>query len=193
MQRIVAGRLRGRRLRTLPENVAVRPTGARVREAIFSRLFDRIVGAVVLDLFAGSGALSFEALSRGASRVMAVDHDPLVIRHLEAQAADFAVSGEIEVHRDDALRFLTRGRGRRPQADFVFLDPPYAEVTVVGQVLAALVAGEWLGDDAEVIVERARKRGNAAVSELPAGFRSDGSRDYGQTCVEFLRSPPRPR
>jgi len=193
MQRIVAGRLRGRRLRPLPDNVAVRPTGSRVREAIFSHLFDRLVGATVLDLFAGSGALSFEALSRGAARVIAVDHDPAVVRHLEAQAAEFAVTGEIEVNREDAIRFLTRGRGRRARAELVFLDPPYAEVAIVGQVLAALVDGEWLADDAEIIIERARKRGSASASELPAGFRSERSRDYGQTCVEFLRSPSRSR
>jgi len=199
MQRIVAGRLRGRRLRPLPDNVAVRPTGSRVREAIFSHLFDRIVGATVLDLFAGSGALSFEALSRGAARVIAVDHDPAVVRHLEAQAAEFAVTGELEVNRDDAIRFLTRGRGSRARAELVLLDPPYAEVAIVGRVLAALADGEWLAEDAEIIVERARRRGSTATatatatSELPAGFRSEGSRDYGQTCVEFLRSPSRPR
>ncbi len=164
-----------------------------MREAIFSRLFDRVRGVTALDLFAGSGALAFEALSRGAARVIAVDHDPAVVRHLEAQAADFAVTGAIEVHRDDALRFLTRGRGGHPPVELVFLDPPYAEVTILGPVLDALVAGGWLASEAEIIVERARGRGGAGASELPAGFRSEWSRDYGQTRVEFLRSPLRPR
>jgi 16S rRNA (guanine966-N2)-methyltransferase len=164
-----------------------------VREAIFSHLFDRIVDATVLDLFAGSGALAFEALSRGAARVIAVDHDPAVIRHLEAQAGDFGVSGQIEVVYGDAIRFLTRGRMRRPRAELVLLDPPYAEVAIIGPILSALADGEWLAGDAEIIVERARKRGSVGAGELPAGFRSERSRDYGQTCVEFLRSPPRPR
>jgi len=189
MQRIVAGRLRGRKLRALPVKVAVRPTGARVREAIFSRLFDRIVGARVLDLFAGSGALAFEALSRGAAHVVAVDHDAAVIRHLEAQAVDFALGDAVEIVRGDAPQILRRGRGHRPAVDVVFIDPPYADVTLLAEVLAELASGEWLAPDAEIIVERARIRGSVCASDPPAGFRTVASRDYGQTRVEFLRGP----
>jgi 16S rRNA (guanine966-N2)-methyltransferase len=189
MQRIVAGRLGGRKLRALPAGVEVRPTGARVREAIFSRLFDDVAGARVLDVFAGSGALAFEALSRGATRVVAIDRDARVIRHLEAQAADFGVGGAIEVLRGDARSILERGPGERPPFELVFIDPPYAEVALIAEVLGALASRGWLVADADVIVERARIRGSAAAIDLPAGFRVEASRTYGQTAVEFLRGP----
>ncbi|HFE46575.1 MAG TPA: 16S rRNA (guanine(966)-N(2))-methyltransferase RsmD, partial [Nannocystis exedens] len=148
MQRIVAGHLRGRRLRALPTGVAVRPTAARVREAIFSRLFDRVVGVTLLDLFAGSGAFTFEALSRGAERAIAVDHDAAVIRHLRAQSEDFCLSKAVECVHGDACTWLRRGRGSRPPAALVFVDPPYAEVALPNEVLAALAAGGWLCDRA---------------------------------------------
>ncbi|MCA9659334.1 MAG: 16S rRNA (guanine(966)-N(2))-methyltransferase RsmD [Myxococcales bacterium] len=189
MQRIVAGRLRGRKLRALPAGVEVRPTGSRVREAIFSRLFADVAGARVLDVFAGSGALAFEALSRGASRVVAIDRDARVIRHLEAQAADFGVTGAIELLRGDATSILGRGPGERPPFNLVFVDPPYVEVALVAEVLGALVSRGWLAADADVIVERARIRGHAAPLDLPAGLRVDATRTYGQTAVEFLRGP----
>ena len=176
-------------MRALPAKVTVRPTGARVREAIFSRLYERVVGARVLDLFAGSGALSFEALSRGAAHVIAVDHDAAVVRHLEAQADDFDCRSEVELIRGDAPQVLRGGRGARRPIDLVFIDPPYADVELIDAVLAGLAAGGWLAADAEIIVERARIRGSVAVSDLPAGFRTVTSRDYGQTCVEFLRGP----
>lgn len=185
MQRIVAGRLRGRKLLALPPSVTARPTGARVREAIFSRLFERVRGARVLDLFAGSGAMAFESLSRGAAEAVVVDRDPAVVRHLRAQAAAFGLGEEIVVRESDALRYLEGPAVAR--FDLVFVDPPYADTEVLARVLDALVGGAWLASTAEVIVERARIRGSAAPIELPAGLRSDALREYGQTCVEFLR------
>ncbi len=189
VQRIVAGHLRGRRLRALPAEVAVRPTAARVREAIFSRLFDRVVGVTVLDLFAGSGACTFEALSRGAERAIAVDHDAAVIRHLRAQSEDFSLSTSVECVHQDACAFLRCGRGSRTPIGLVFIDPPYADVALPSEVLVALVAGGWLRDRAEIILERARVRGQASAIELAPGFHREAVRDYGQTSVEFLRGP----
>lgn len=189
VQRIVAGHLRGRRLRALPAKVAVRPTAARVREAIFSRLFDRVVGVTLLDLFVGSGAFTFEALSRGARRAIAVDHDAAVIRHVETQSADFSLSGEVEAVHADACTFLEGGRGVRPRVGLVFIDPPYAQAALLSEVLVALIAGRWLCDRAEVIIERARIRGQASAIELAPGFHREATRDYGQTSVEFLRGP----
>ncbi|MCB9701711.1 MAG: 16S rRNA (guanine(966)-N(2))-methyltransferase RsmD [Myxococcales bacterium] len=189
VQRIVAGRLRGRKLLPLPGAAPVRPTGAKVREAIFSRLFDQVRGARVLDLFAGSGALAFEAISRGAAAATLVDRDPAVIRHLRAQAGVFGVEAEVTLVNADALAFLGKAAAGG-RFDLVFVDPPYAEVELLARVLTALADERWLAAEAVVVVERARGRQGSAALSLPIGLRAEQSRDYGQTSVDFLRAAP---
>ncbi len=93
----------------------------------------------------------------------------------------------------DACTFLGRGRGSRPPVGLVFIDPPYAQAALLSEVLVALAAGQWLCDRAEIIIERARIRGQASVLELAPGFYREAIRDYGQTSVEFLRGPARSR
>ena len=116
--RVVAGAFKGRPLRA-PRGLRTRPTADRVREALFSMLGD-VQGARVLDLFAGSGALGIEALSRGATAATFVESDPAALTAIHRNLD--AVGAEAEVRRQDALRFLARSR----QAyDLVFLDPPY--------------------------------------------------------------------
>ena len=118
--RIIGGRWRGRRL-NFPPIPELRPTPDRVRETLFNWLGQDLTGRRTLDAFAGSGALSFEALSRGASLAVAVDHDPALVRALQASAAKLG-TGALEAHCDDALSFLMRDRRRY---DVVFLDPPF--------------------------------------------------------------------
>lgn len=193
MQRIIAGRLGGRRLLALPPRVEVRPTGERVREAIFSALHDRVVGARVLDLFAGSGALAIEALSRGAAQAIVVDRDPAVVRHLTGQREALALTAQMTVVRAEAPDWLRASTSLAP-VDLVFLDPPYAGgEAVVEACLAALVEHGWLADDADVIVERARIRGQAPPLRLPPAIVLRSSRVYGQCAVDFLRGPSRSR
>lgn len=167
----------------------MRPTGAKVREAIFSRLFDQVRGARVLDLFAGSGALAFEAISRGAAAATLVDRDPAVIRHLRAQAGVFGVEAEVTLVNADALAFLGKAAAGG-RFDLVFVDPPYAEVELLARVLTALADERWLAAEAVVVVERARGRQGSAALSLPTGLRAEQSRDYGQTSVDFLRAAP---
>jgi 16S rRNA (guanine(966)-N(2))-methyltransferase RsmD len=120
--RVIAGTYGGRILKA-PPGAATRPTSDRVREALFSILAARTPGAQVLDLFAGSGALGLEALSRGAQNVTFVDDAPAAIRAINANLD--ALKTTADVHRADALRFLTAARERGAQYDLVFLDPPY--------------------------------------------------------------------
>jgi 16S rRNA (guanine966-N2)-methyltransferase len=120
--RIIGGRWRGRRLR-FPESPELRPTPDRVRETLFNWLGQDLTGRTTLDPFAGSGALSLEALSRGATLAVAVDRDPGLVRALEATGATLGASG-LEAHCDDALAYLARERRR---FDVVFLDPPFAD------------------------------------------------------------------
>jgi 16S rRNA (guanine966-N2)-methyltransferase len=120
--RVVAGAYGGRRL-AAPDGSATRPTSDRVREALFSVLGPSVQGARVLDLFAGSGALGIEALSRGAARATFVDDDPKAIAAVRANLS--ALKTVAEVRRGDALRFLTGASKSAAQYDLVFLDPPY--------------------------------------------------------------------
>jgi 16S rRNA (guanine966-N2)-methyltransferase len=120
--RVIAGTYGGRILKA-PPGAATRPTSDRVREALFSILAPRTPDARVLDLFAGSGALGLEALSRGAASVTFVDDAPAAIRAINANLD--ALEATADVHRADALRFLAAARERGAQYDLVFLDPPY--------------------------------------------------------------------
>jgi 16S rRNA (guanine966-N2)-methyltransferase len=152
--RIIAGEWRGRRIE-VPEGTAVRPTPDRVRETVFNWLRGSLVGARCLDLFAGTGVLGLEALSRGAAEVWFVEKDAKLVDALRATAHKLGVAPEII--RRDALAFLRE----RPAArfDVVFLDPPYS--TPLDPLLAALPA--WLRPRALVYVERPRSEGLPAV------------------------------
>jgi len=149
--RIIAGEWRGRRIPIVGET-AVRPTPDRVRETVFNWLQAKIEGARVLDLYAGTGALGFESLSRGAAEAWFVEQDARLVEALYAQAETFGAKPQIV--RQNAAAFL---RGRAPQRfDVVFLDPPYA--LPVEPLLELLPA--WLADEGVAYVER----------PLPAGL-----------------------
>jgi len=143
--RIIAGEWRGRRV-PIADATAVRPTPDRVRETLFNWLRDEVAGSRCLDLYAGTGALGFEALSRGAAETWFVEQDPALVAALEAQAGVFDVRPRIV--RQDVSALL---RGPAPHAfDIVFLDPPYA--LPIEPLLALLPP--WLGERGVVYVER---------------------------------------
>jgi 16S rRNA (guanine966-N2)-methyltransferase len=183
--RIIAGSAGGRRLE-VPKGDATRPTSGRVREGLFSILEARgaVLGAAVLDLFAGSGALGLEAASRGAADVVLVDSRR---QAAEAARANVAALGmpRVSVVLANAQRHL-EGRPSRP-VDLAFLDPPYdfGEETLA-DVLAAL-AGGWLGPEGIVVVERSSR---SPEPRWPAGLSRVIVRRYGETTLWFA-SPPR--
>lgn len=119
--RIIAGRWRGRRIEVL-DRPGLRPSPDRVRETLFNWLAPVIDGARCLDCFAGTGALAFEALSRGAEHAVLVEQDPACARQLQAQAQRFAATGA-EVHCASAQQWLQHDHNRY---DIIFLDPPFA-------------------------------------------------------------------
>jgi 16S rRNA (guanine966-N2)-methyltransferase len=147
--RIVAGSRKGHRI-AAPKGVVTRPTGDRVREAVFS-IVGSVEGASVLDLFAGSGAMGLEALSRGASSCVFVERDRDAARVIQANLEKLRMTGAVVTNRDvaGALR-EDRERGRRYQ--LVLVDPPYDEWQTYASVLADLLPGV-LDDDALVVVE----------------------------------------
>jgi 16S rRNA (guanine966-N2)-methyltransferase len=173
--RVIAGRYRGRRLQA-PPGAATRPTSDRVREALFSVLGDRIAGARVLDLFAGSGALGIEALSRGAAEVTFVDSAPAALRAVRANLD--ALGATAEVRRVDARRFLGGAPSAARQYDLVFLDPPYRLAGRLGSELTAALPAV-LAPGAAVIAESDRR------APLELGLPILDERRYGDTLIRI--------
>lgn len=159
--RIIAGRWRGRKLPVLPVE-GLRPTGDRLRETLFNWLAPEIVGARCLDLFAGSGALSFEALSRGAAAVTAVDSSAAVTRSLRESAAVLDTAS-LEVVTASAADWLRRSAPT--PFDIVFLDPPFADRAL--DEVAALLRDGWLQPGCLIYIERAA---TAPPPSLPEGW-----------------------
>jgi 16S rRNA (guanine966-N2)-methyltransferase len=159
--RIIGGSWRGRKLR-FPAGTPIRPTPDRVRETLFNWLGARVAGARCLDLFAGSGALGLEALSRGAAQVTFVELDTTAARALEATLAEWGAQCA-EVQRGDARLYL----GRAPLAfDLVFLDPPF-DSQLLPETAALLEQRGWLAPGALVYLESPSR---AALPPLPAAW-----------------------
>jgi 16S rRNA (guanine966-N2)-methyltransferase len=175
--RIVGGLWRGRTI-DFPAIEAIRPSPDRVRETLFNWLQTHISGARCLDLFAGSGALGIEALSRGASAVTFVDREPQVSRHLTQTLQRLGAIGAT-VQTADASRFLER----IPQPfDVVFLDPPFAS-TLLQAVFARLPQG-WLAPEAHIYVECPA---DTPLPPLAAGWTLYRSKQAGQVGYHLLR------
>jgi 16S rRNA (guanine966-N2)-methyltransferase len=185
--RIISGAAGGRRLRT-PAGARTRPTSDRVREALFSRLehLDVLIGARVLDLYAGSGALGLEAASRGARSVLLVDSDRGAARVARENAAVIGRPGVV-VREDTVERVLVAGPGSSDRMDLVFLDPPYdLPEDTLGDALALLVRHGWLAPEALVVVERSSRSPEPRWSE---GLEPAGERRYGETRMWFADAP----
>ena len=150
--RIIGGSWRGRKLR-FPASAAIRPTPDRVRETLFNWLGPATPGAQCLDLFAGSGALGLEALSRGAAHVTFVEQDAAAARELRTRLAEWQAQ-DARVERADAVRYLA---GAARPFDIVFLDPPFAS-QLLSRAAVLLEAG-WLRRGALIYVERAARAG----------------------------------
>ncbi|HEX8630861.1 MAG TPA: 16S rRNA (guanine(966)-N(2))-methyltransferase RsmD [Catenuloplanes sp.] len=185
MTRIIAGTLGGRRL-VAPPGDATRPTSDRVREALFSALeaMYGLAGVRFADLYAGSGAVGLEALSRGASHVLVVEADPRASR---------VIRGNMDTVRAGVAARLVTGKvaqvlaGGPPDApyDLVFADPPYAVTPAeVTAVQTGLLDGGWLAPEAVVVFERATRGGALTWAD---GITAERSRRYGETTLWYGR------
>ncbi|WP_049557014.1 16S rRNA (guanine(966)-N(2))-methyltransferase RsmD [Nonomuraea sp. SBT364] len=184
MTRIIAGSAGGRRLET-PPGRGTRPTSDRAREGIFLTLdsLHGLAGARVMDLYAGSGAVGLEALSRGAAEAVLVESDPRAVRAIRANVAALGFGGA-RVVADRVERML--GRPGEEPFDIVFADPPYAvSDDEVGRVLAALRDNGWLVPGALVAFER-ESRGKGLV--WPDGYVEERVRRYGEASVWYGRA-----
>ncbi len=183
--RIVGGTLGGRVLRA-PTGAATRPTSEKVREAVF-QILDRIVGSIedihVLDLFAGSGALGIEALSRGAAHATFVDSSKAPIAAIRGNLRELGIEGRATIIGGDAI-----AAARRPAPKpwrLVFVDPPYASDLATRAVLALPAAS--LTTDAVIVIEHDRR--NAPPDALGSLLRTD-QRRYGDTLISFYEASP---
>lgn len=178
--RIIGGRWRGTRLH-FPHVAAIRPTPDRVRETLFNWLAPVISGSRCLDLFAGSGALGLEALSRGAREVVFVEQDPKVVGYLRETLARLDAP-EGQVRAGDALQFL---RADSSRFDIVFLDPPFG-LKLLPALCAELQARGHLAPDAFVYIESEAEAGEPV---LPAGWSLHRSKYAGKVGYHLARSP----
>jgi 16S rRNA (guanine966-N2)-methyltransferase len=156
MSRIIAGRGRGRRLKS-PAGLATRPTGGRVRQTLFDILAAEVPGCRFLDAFAGSGGVGLEALSRGAAKVVLVDNRRAAIQAIRQNAAALADGGDVEVFQQDARTAVGAFADRGRRFDVVYLDPPWSS-DLYEPLLAALGAGDLLAEGGLVVAEHFHKR-----------------------------------
>jgi len=184
--RIVGGKFKGRSI-AAPEGRDTRPTTDRAREAVFNVLAHAewspgVEDRRVLDLFAGSGALGFEALSRGAAFALFVETDAAARGALRDNIEALGLFGVTRIHRRDATDLGVKPAGLGEPFDLVFLDPPYHR-DLGSAALARLTAGGWITGDALAVFE-------CAADEAPAttGFEVLDTREYGAAKVLFLRS-----
>jgi 16S rRNA (guanine966-N2)-methyltransferase len=180
--RVIAGSAGGRRL-VAPAGTAARPTTDRVKESVFGALGDaRIEGAVVLDLYAGSGALAIEALSRGAATAVLVDRELAAIDAVARNLDSTGFATRARVQRGTAEAFLRRPPPAEAPFDLVFLDPPYEQPAAeLDAVLAALARPGWLAPAATVVVERGAR--DADHLAWPGRWATTWERSYGDTLV----------
>lgn len=183
--RIIGGAFRGRNI-VAPRGDVSRPTADRTREALFNILAHRadftFDGARVIDLFAGSGALGFEALSRGAEWCLFVETDVNARAAIRDNIEGLGLFGSTRLHRRSATSLGAKPSGVGPPFTLAFLDPPYRK-DLAPPALKTLKTGGWLAPGALIVVEQAKDEAPAAV----AGFAEDGRRIYGDTQVGIYR------
>ncbi len=180
--RIVAGRFRGKALNT-PSDHTIRPTSDRVRESVFNILANRFgptfTDVRVLDLFAGTGAMGLEALSRGATSAVFVDMGAESRGLIREHMIGFGVTGQSKLLRRDATDMGPAGN--IPPANLVFCDPPYGQ-HLGEKALASAADGRWIAPGATIVLEERRD----AEITLPDGFTLDDERHYGDTTIRLL-------
>jgi 16S rRNA (guanine(966)-N(2))-methyltransferase RsmD len=182
--RVIAGRFKGRRLRA-PRGYDVRPTADKVKGALFNILGSRVEGARVVDLFAGTGGVGIEALSRGAGHVLFVEEDPAALKALEANLALCGVeSREAAVWRGRGVAGLIRHLKAHPgeTADLIFADPPYRRPETL-RLLRPFVAGLGLATHGWLVVEHAR---SVQIPAPAPPLALDRVCTYGDTALSFF-------
>ena len=181
--RIITGTARGTRLATL-DGEATRPTAERVKEAVFSMIQFDLMDSTVLDLFAGSGQMGLEALSRGAEKAHFIDKSAEAVEIIKKNADKTHLSDRASIFCADSIDYLKRSKGRC-KFDFVFIDPPYGS-GLVAESLELLSDGAMLNDGAWLIVEDETEDIFGGNDGLAAKFNVEKSNRYGRVHIVVL-------
>lgn len=182
--RIISGRTKGHLLRT-PRGREVRPTASKVREALFSILADRVHQAVLLDLFAGSGALGIEALSRGATEVVFVERNPEAVRALTENLDRLGFMDRARIFPMDSLKFLKGPDATERAFDVVLVDPPY-HAGILRKLLPLLSRGDIMKPSGIMVIEHFHKM---IPPDRIGPLAAQRSARYGDTVLTFYRNP----
>jgi 16S rRNA (guanine966-N2)-methyltransferase len=183
--RVIAGSAKGRRLGPVP--AGVRPVSDRVREGLFSSLGDAVVGARVLDLFAGTGALGIEALSRGATHATFVDRAPAAVHAIRSNLERTGLGDRATVRRADAAAYVIGDGDQHESPDLVLVDPPYAhDLAEIEEVLERLASGPLAATGTCVLTRATR----SSTLVIPVHWRVSRRLEYGDTAVLILRPEP---
>ena len=181
--RIIAGKFRSQPL-AAPKGWKTRPTSDRLRETLFNVLAPRIENAVFADLFAGTGAVGIEALSRGARQVYFAENATAPLEALRANLKNFRLGSEAQVEPAGTLSLLRRLRTQGVLLDIVFLDPPYSDQTAYESTLQHLAEISTLSADGLVVVEHARRSPLPKISECLQPYRTI---EQGEAALTFFR------
>jgi 16S rRNA (guanine966-N2)-methyltransferase len=180
--RIIAGRFKGRKLRSVP-GTKTRPTASRIREAIFNILAGQVRGARVLDLFAGTGAFGVEALSRGAESVFFIDIDSDSIAVLKDNIKSISLENHTRILKWDPTKNLNCLRSWRPAFNLVFMDPPYNK-NLIAATLQNLHNSESMESGTRIVLEHSRQE---PIPKDKKPFILLDQRRYGKTLVSFFK------
>ncbi|MDY6086557.1 MAG: 16S rRNA (guanine(966)-N(2))-methyltransferase RsmD [Succiniclasticum sp.] len=180
--RIITGKARGLRL-NVPKNYDVRPTADRVKESLFNILGNKVNGAQVLDLFAGSGNLGLEAWSRGAAGIQFVDNNRASLRLVESNITKCRAEAECTVLQCDAPTAIARLYKKGRRFDLIFADPPYNK-ELLQKVLANLAEYPVLAEGGRLIMEHSAH--DEAETALPPEYVIFRRQKYGETCLSFV-------
>lgn len=181
--RIITGKAKGVRLKTL-EGEATRPTAERVKEAVFSMIQFDIEGRTVLDLFAGSGQMALEALSRGAAKATFVDKSAEAVAIIKENAVKTKLLENCEIYRSDYLDFIRRFSGK--QYDLVILDPPYA-LKMYAPALRGMLAANMLKPTTLIICESGAEQVFDGDAALEAKFKIEKQTRYSKTFITVFK------
>lgn len=183
--RIISGKHRGTKLYTL-EGLNTRPTLDRVKEPLFSILQNELPEAVILDLFAGSGALGLEAISRGAQKAILCDNSDKAIHIIEQNVDKLKSKSEIQILKNDYLKALEILKTKKERFDIIFLDPPY-NTDFAEKASETILQNDLLKDDGIIVIETDRKKAvMQTMNQLPMVEIYD-ERKYGRAELLFLR------
>lgn len=181
--RVISGRLKGRRL-VAPAGMNTRPTADRIKESVFNILGPTIQAQKVLDLFAGTGALGIEALSRGALTAVFIDQAKPALAAIQRNLKDCQLIPVTRVIQWDIRKSLNCLKAETQPFDLIFMDPPY-ETDAVLPTLTALTTSGVLADTARIVVEHSRRE---TIIPVPAGLVLVSQRQFGKTLVSFLNA-----